>query len=193
MTGWSEWNTIISVIGGGGALSIAVILWMRRRWVHPAKAWVARLNRAVGELSPNGGESINDRIGRMDASIKTMGAVVQESSARVLSILGRDRQPYYECGPDGACTYANASLCALFGLTPEEMLANGWLAAIRPTDRPGVLELWQKCVRNGIPYESTYQIRDGSGGWRPIRTTAAPMFGADGQIIGYAGNIHDVD
>lgn len=141
--------------------------------------WVRRLNSAIEELRPNGGRSIRDRIKRIDTT-------VQINAARVHVIMERDQMPIYECLPTGECSYANRSLCELFGLESEEMEGNGWLAALIPEDRERVFDTWRSAVAKQIPYECSYSLRT-KAGVEKVTTTAEPMWDTDGNLIGYHG------
>ena len=185
-----ELDTLHTVIGIGiGASTIigGVVWWGRKKLWHPAKAWFIGVNHAVKELVPNGGNSIKDAITRIDRQ-------VDSNAARSIAIMSLMPQGIYECDIEGRCTSANHSICEMFGLDYSQMLGNGWLAAVEPDDRDRVLSVWLNAVAKAIPYESSYVVvnqRDHTS--KRYKTSAKPMIGSKGNILGYYGVIEPVD
>lgn len=166
--------------------AIAVVYVTTKKTALPLVAWFRKLNRAIAELSPNGGSSIKDAINRID----TRGEV---TSARTLAIQDTSPIPVYECDPNGSNRYVNHALCELFGLDAAEMRGNGWLEGIEPEDRQSAFEVWHQAVVNNVPYEHEYVVVNQRTGERiKCRTIARAMRNGKGEIIGFHGTVERV-
>lgn len=134
------------------------------------------------ELSPNGGSSIKDVL--MDT--RNMAYV---SAARANALSNHSRFGMYECSPDGRCTFANASLCDLFGLDSSAMLDHGWLSAVVDEERAKSADAWDKAVRDHLPYSWTYHIRNARTHEVILCSTSAQPVIAGGKIIAFTGSV----
>ena len=47
----------------------------------------------------------------------------------------------------GQRVYSNSKWLQMTGLTPGESMGDGWMRALHPEDKAGVVQLWQQCVR----------------------------------------------
>lgn len=90
-------------------------------------------------------------------------------------MLMHTRDGIFECDGSGQCTYVNPTLAKTFGLEATEMLGNGWLAGILPSERARVWESWKKAVSQETPYEEVYTLKSG----RKLRVLAHTCYGAD--------------
>ncbi len=170
-------NALVAIFGTAGA-PVVIWLWRRisrflTRMMKTFEALQVRLDRietAVGqvqtdladvkpaialvnkELRPNGGQSLTDKVNAIRTQV-----LILESRGR--AVWAADDTPTYECDGHGQCIWSSAKLCELFGLTFEEMLGNGWLAAVHGAEeRKRVHDNWREAVEAGTPYEDVYQI-----------------------------------
>jgi diguanylate cyclase (GGDEF)-like protein/PAS domain S-box-containing protein len=92
---------------------------------------------------------------------------------------------------DGRCTFVNERWCRLTGLSHDEALGDGWLAAIHPDDRERVLGEWAIAAESGSDSVTEYRFlhRDGTSRW--IEGFAAAHKDADGRIVGWVGTCLD--
>ncbi len=100
----------------------------------------------------------------------------------------------YVCDPvTGACLNCNTALAELFGLDQAAFRDFGWLSAIVPDDRIAVHERWTACVRNKIPYECSYRVKNQRTG-REFRviTRAYPAMLKDGTLLCYVGTAAEI-
>ncbi len=90
----------------------------------------------------------------------------------------------------GATTYVNPKWCELSGLSFEAALGDGWLDALVPEDRKGVLDGWRKKIADRAPSVAEYRFLrpDGSIVW--VFGRAEPEI-IDGEMTGYVGTITD--
>ena len=83
---------------------------------------------------------------------------------------------------DGADEYHNQRWTEFTGIAPEQLRNRGWATAIHPEDIPDLIDDWQKALREGIPFEGEFRLRDASGTycWHFGRTV--PVFNEDGSL-----------
>lgn len=81
---------------------------------------------------------------------------------------------------------------SLTGLSSEQILGDGWLSIVHPHDRPGALEVWSESLRHGTPLDTEFRVRLADGGYRWMRSRAAPRRDALGHITRWYGTLEDV-
>lgn len=94
----------------------------------------------------------------------------------------------------GAMDYVNDRWAEYTGLSVEESLGKGWLAALHPDDVAPTAERWQSTVRSGEVYEQGCRFRrayDGMYRWHLSR--ALPQRDASGQICRWLGTCTDIE
>lgn len=136
------------------------------------------------EFSTNGGKSIKDQITRIDDNTR-LSELRSKLIATTLITSGS-----FECDAHGNWTWANKALADLFGLSLEEMLGNGWLAAVQEHDRMDIWDNWKNAILNNIPYEGVFTIinRKTRKSFQ-CRANAFQHKAVDGRILGYYGTI----
>jgi PAS domain S-box-containing protein len=93
----------------------------------------------------------------------------------------------------GYVTYINDYWTELTGLTYEQSLGAGWLAAVHPDDAPRLGAEWNRAVVTGAPHESRHRYRrpDGECRWHMCR--AVPLRDEGGAVrewVGFSVDIH---
>ena len=73
--------------------------------------------------------------------------------------------------------------------TPEHIEKS--LACYEPTDRPAILQAFQRCAEFGEPYDLELPFNTALGRRLWIRTTACPVYD-NGRIVSVIGNIMDM-
>ena len=96
----------------------------------------------------------------------------------------------YQSDAQGRCTYANAALCELFGMSEKELMGVGWLDRVHPEDRAQV-EAARQHAATAIPvFHLEYRLLvDGRTIWVAAFSTAL-MEG--GTFRGRIGTITDI-
>ena len=89
---------------------------------------LARLRRRVAELETTQSER------------RPTEEVLQETEERFRTLSASAPVGIYLTDAQGRCTYANARLLTMSGLTLEESLGYGWGQVIHPDDREAVLK-----------------------------------------------------
>lgn len=100
----------------------------------------------------------------------------------------------YVCDPvTGGCLSCNTAIADLFGLDQAAFRGAGWLEGIRPEDRIACYDHWQKCVKDKIPYEYKYTVRNQrTHRETPCVTRAYPAVLSDGTLLCYVGTVEEV-
>ena len=101
----------------------------------------------------------------------------------------------FEAEPvSGKCTWANNTLCNLFGIPFHEMVDYGWLKAIDRNQRIDVLTSWQNAVAKDIPYEWEYTVFNQKSSEKiSCRVFTHTLRDLDGKPLMYYGTVEVVD
>ncbi|WP_423127915.1 PAS domain S-box protein [Gaoshiqia sp. Z1-71] len=93
---------------------------------------------------------------------------------------------------DGYTTYVNPKWCSISGVSPEQALGTGWLAAVHPDDRDQLSRGWDQATGNGLKSVAEYRFRKSNGSPTWVVGEAVPESSAEGDILGYIGTITDI-
>lgn len=99
---------------------------------------------------------------------------------------------WFECDADGRTTAVSQNLCALFGLTEDQMLkdGSGWLSVVEEPDF--VYRQWINSVTQHLPYRCTYMVRRKSGETFYVEASATRIeYG--GETYRYRGAVRKLD
>ena len=96
----------------------------------------------------------------------------------------------YQSDAQGRCTYANAALCELFGMSEKELMGVDWLERVHPDDRAQV-EAARQHAATAIPvFHLEYRLLvEGRTIWVAAFSTALLE---DGMFRGRIGTITDI-
>ena len=103
------------------------------------------------QFQKNGGGSTTDKIDRIEVALSEI------SERQVIDFL-LDDQPKYECDENGHCVRVNYAWRKLTGLSEEDALGNGWLAAIHQKNVGVVRNHWEDFIHNNIPFDVEYSL-----------------------------------
>ncbi len=78
------------------------------------------------------------------------------------------------------------------GQTVEEWKGHGWLKVIHPDDRESIMEVWDECVRKGVPLTHEYRLWHHSGVYRWTQVRAVPQRLPDNSIRRWVGMNIDI-
>ena len=96
----------------------------------------------------------------------------------------------FVCNPEGSCEYVNAELGELLGMDRENCKANGWLEAVIPSERKTVHELWLFSVKQEIPYDCEYTVKNiRTGEVFVVSAKGYPVLKHDNTILCYVGSV----
>ncbi len=90
--------------------------------------------------------------------------------------------------PDGGLVFVSDRTAEYFGVTPEELIGQGWLEVVHPDDRGAVVERWTASLRTGDPYEVQFRLRSLSGEFRWFLGRADAQKNAAGAVMHWFGS-----
>jgi PAS domain S-box-containing protein len=95
---------------------------------------------------------------------------------------------------NGTPDYFNRRWFEYTGLSVEDALGNGWLAAVHPDDAAACWDRWREAVAGGEMYCELCRVRRGSDGiyrWHQLR--AVPERDGRGTLVGWIGTLSDFE
>lgn len=94
---------------------------------------------------------------------------------------------------DGQVEFLSQRLQELTGLQPGDLHTTGWRIAIHPDDQQGILEVWERAIASGEPYEMETRLRCGAPArFRWHLLAARPAFAPDGKVRKWYGSVIDI-
>ncbi|MEH1960552.1 MAG: ATP-binding protein [Nostoc sp.] len=123
---------------------------------------------------------------------------------RILEILRQSEERYrylaeaipqlvWTTDANGESDYFNQNWCEYTGLTLEQSLGYGWLAALHPDDVQTADEIWSNAVKNRTIYNNEYRFKrafDGSYRWQLAR--GLPLKDEQGFVVKWFGTCTDI-
>lgn len=123
---------------------------------------------------------------------------------RILEILRQSEERYrylaeaipqlvWTTNPNGECNFFNQNWCEYTGLTLEQSLGSGWLAALHPDDIQNADEVWSNAVKNSTIYNNEYRFKRASDGcyrWQLAR--GLPLKDEQGIVVKWFGTCTDI-
>ncbi len=93
---------------------------------------------------------------------------------------------------NGSTTYVNPQWCQISGLSADQALGDGWLAAVHPDDKEKIKSGWRESALQHQPSFSDYRFvrPDGSIAW--VMGQALPEMNSENQISGFVGTITNI-
>lgn len=98
----------------------------------------------------------------------------------------------WTAAPDGTAGEDSPSWRAFTGQTWEEAQGRGWLQAVHPDDRDGVLRAWKVAVEERSVFVAEYRIRRHDGVYRHTAGRAAPVVDHAGFVLEWVGTNTDI-
>ncbi len=154
--------------------------------IYPGVRKLLRSIVAVeGQLKPNGGDSLRDRIEKILAKQKAFHATFEGTKRAAFDLVPA---PVFEAKPDGSCEFVNLEYCDRLGITRDQALGKGWLALVTTDDRDRVRQAWAEAVRDSGHFSESFRLMN-----RQNRTVlrvdcrAVPITGSDGSVLSYVG------
>lgn len=137
------------------------------------------------------------------ASVEHQGAERTAALSRALAELKRSEQQFrlitdlssvhlFSAGPDGEARYLSPAFMSMTGLTNEEALGLGWIAAVHPDDRDRLMAGWQEALQSQTIFQREFRFRTVSGDMRWYRARVVPDRDEHGAIVGWVGAAVDL-
>jgi diguanylate cyclase (GGDEF)-like protein/PAS domain S-box-containing protein len=90
------------------------------------------------------------------------------------------------------CWYANRRFCELVGRPESEVHGLGWLQALYPGDRRGVLDRWSHTLESGTGFDGEFRVVRADGTAVHLRAAAGAIQADDGAVTGFVATTQDV-
>lgn len=119
--------------------------------------------------------------------------VVRQSEERYRYLAEAIPQLVWTANAQGECDYFNQNWCEYTGLTLEQSLGSGWLAALHPDDVKKAYDIWMNTVNSNNLYENEYRFKraaDGSYRWQLAR--GLPLKDKQGLVVKWFGTCTDI-
>jgi PAS domain S-box-containing protein len=118
---------------------------------------------------------------------------LRESEQRLRQLANTIRHLAWMAAPDGTVLWFNDRWREYTGMTTRQLMSETAGEMLHPDDLPGVQARWQRAVATGEPYENHMRLRRADGAWRRFHACAAPVRGADGNVVQWFGTCTDVE
>lgn len=93
----------------------------------------------------------------------------------------------------GVATYSNPAVLRVLGYAPEDLIGRPWENVLHPDDLAGLMSGVQAVAAAGAGWTGwVHRWRHIDGSYRFLESNAVPMFGEEGEVVGYAGASRDV-
>ncbi|AFY35709.1 hybrid sensor histidine kinase/response regulator [Calothrix sp. PCC 7507] len=135
----------------------------------------------------------NEQLEQEIAERQRILEVLRQSEERYRYLAEAIPQLVWTTDADGQCDYFNHNWCEYTGLTLEQSLGSGWLAALHPDDINSANEVWLNAVKAGTLYENEYRFKraaDGSYRWQLAR--GLPLKDEQGFVVKWFGTCTDI-
>ncbi len=143
-------------------------------------------NRMVAELTPNGGSSIKDAVGR----IETRQIIFDQK----MKALNNDaRFGVWESDSTGKVTYANRTYQRITGRSLEDLENWGWVNTISMSDRERVLDDWALSIKQEREFASKFNVIKPDGTNVDVISVGHPLKCRNGTLKGYIGQLVTAD
>jgi PAS domain S-box-containing protein len=124
---------------------------------------------------------------------KAKEAALRESESRFRNMADHAPVMMWVTDATGFCTYLNRQWYEFTGQTIAEAHGYGWLEATHPGDRQRTEAAFFAANAKHEPFRFEYRLKHASGTYRWAIDAASPRFGDDGEFLGYAGSVIDID
>lgn len=111
---------------------------------------------------------------------------------KVNALVSISSDAIFICNEDGACVYANETLCELFGASESDMEGYGWSNFIKHDERERAKKEWKSGIENDKNITSGYTIVNGRTGQLIECTYTAIVHRVNGRIITILGVVKKV-
>ncbi|AFY49519.1 PAS domain S-box [Nostoc sp. PCC 7524] len=135
----------------------------------------------------------NEQLHQEIAERQRLLEVVRQSEERYRYLADAIPQLVWTADAHGECDYFNQNWCDYTGLTVEQSLGSGWVAALHPDDVNRTYELWLNALKSGNVYENEYRFKraaDSSYRWHLARSL--PLKDKQGCVVQWFGTCTDI-
>lgn len=193
---FSTLTTHVEVILGflGSLTALGGLLWKFvvkpfRRLNHSLEALnkdLPVIHSIVNEFRNNGGSTLKDVLDRIQDEM-TKSTFMQKS------LILESGKSFWQTDQQGRWLWASHRLCELMSMEEEEVLGNGWVAAVHPEDQARVFTEWNAAIAQNRQFRSFFRFMSPDGTVTHIRSSCQPIMSLrSNRIIGFMGRIEEV-
>jgi PAS domain S-box-containing protein len=95
--------------------------------------------------------------------------------------------------PDGRLDYVTRQTASHFGLSPEQVLREGWISVLHPDDVEPTVARWKQSLATGDRYELEFRLRMADGSYATHLARAVPQRDAGGAIVRWFGTNTNIE
>ncbi len=180
-------NVANAVIAIGSLLAI-VFVGTSLRLVHRGFQQARDADIALRQAN----ERLDARVTERTHELATAYGELEASEERIRQSVGSIPQQVWISEADGQCSFINTRWMDYAGVPAAELLGEGWLRHVHPSDRDDVARRWRQSVAIGDPYHATGRIRGSDGAYRWFDLRAMPTRTTDGRITRWFGANTDI-
>src|SRR5689334_7662479 len=140
-----------------------------------------------------------DQRARLEISRSTIEAEMlertrdlRESEARFRTLSLTSPVGIFETDGHGRAVFANPRWLEIFGLPFEEILDDGWAAAVHEEDRQHIVDGWHAAASRGEPFDRQFRLTPVGGGDRWVHSRAVALTDESGAVTGFVGTVEDI-
>jgi PAS domain S-box-containing protein len=163
--------------------------WMMRK--GGGRFWASGITTAV--RGDEGNLIGFTKILRDQTERKRIEEQLRESQAYLRLLTESLPQLVWTCRPDGECDYLSPQWVRYTGVPESKQVGYGWLDQLHPDDRAPALAAWNLAVKEKIPFDVEYRIRNSDGSYRWFKARALPLYNAEGELFKWFGSSMDIE
>ena len=95
--------------------------------------------------------------------------------------------------PDGRLDYVTTQTACCFGLSPEQLLEEGWQNVVHPDDLPRAVERWTHALATGETYEVEFRLKLRDGSYAGHLARAVAQRDRAGEVVRWFGTNTNID
>jgi len=92
----------------------------------------------------------------------------------------------------GKCIYTNPQWQAIYGMSLEESLGDGWARGLHPDDRAEAFRIWEAVTTTGRPFDHAFRVLRPDQSVVHVRVRGRAITLPDGSTGGYVGSVVDI-
>ena len=120
-------------------------------------------------------------------------AALERSEARYRSLTLASASVVWLADAEGGFIREGSSWEEYTGQSAAAAAGTGWINAIHPNDREGVVATWRRAFERKEAYYSEYRLMRADGQYRRVVSRGVPVLGSDGSPIEWVGACVDVE
>jgi diguanylate cyclase (GGDEF)-like protein/PAS domain S-box-containing protein len=117
---------------------------------------------------------------------------LRESEENYRYTLELSPQIPWTAGPDGQVLELGPQWESQVGKSLGEALAGGWIDVVHSDDRGSTVDLWERSLATGEPFDAEYRLRTTQGDYRWVRAWAAARLNPRGEVLRWYGTLEDI-